>query len=187
MSLRECSQCGLTYVPEEEEDRKLHRNRHAMVMRMVNHAYKPKPLKSFLKCIETEEWPEHVRMRSPRWKHKQMYYRARAFKKEFGYDFTQWGDGYEDDPNAHGILFHEEGVILGACAFRWRGDHWGMQWVWFAPQARRKGILTKWWPRFVKTFGNFELEYPLSDAMAEFAKKIGHIQDNENKGTMKVR
>lgn len=174
MSTRTCPHCRLTYAPEFEEDRRLHRSHHRRIVGMKKQAYEPKPIKSFLICLQQEEFPEHVTWLSPRWKHRQMYLRARAFRNEFGYDFIQWADGIEKDENAHGFLFHEDGVIIGACAFRRRRDHWGMQWIWLAPQARRKGILTKWWPRFVKMFGNFDVEQPLSEAMTAFVKKMGH-------------
>ena len=66
-----------------------------------------------------------------------MYARALQFKREFHYDFAQWGDP-EKDFKAHGFLFNDDtgvfghGAIVGACAFRWRepcarlGDAVGM-------------------------------------------------------------
>lgn len=187
MTVRQCPGCNFTYVVESKEDQLEHRRRHNRIVGMKRQAYNPKPLKSFLKLLAMESRriiPEHVGSYSPPWQHRQMYLRARAFKKEFGYDVIQWEDHRESDINAHGFLLHEEGIILGACAFRWRRDHWAMQWIWLCPQARHKGLLTKWWPLFIMWFGNFDVEQPLSDAMAAFVKKVGHVHDNIHLGTV---
>jgi hypothetical protein len=108
-----------------------------------------------------------------------MYLRAGAFRREFHYDFIQWGDP-EDDPDAQGFLFaNEAGSILGACAFR-RREHdgkswWGLQWIWICPLARRKGMLTERWLEFRKRFGDFRVEGPVSPAMEHFVVKQGDV------------
>jgi hypothetical protein len=67
----------------------------------------------------------------------------------------------------------EPSTIVGACAFRLRQGIWIMDWAWRAPKYRRKGILQRYWSRFVDAHGEFALEYPLSDAMREFVLQHG--------------
>jgi hypothetical protein len=110
--------------------------------------------------------------------------RAATFQREFCYDFVQWDGPHqiESDPRARGFLFNDDsgvfghGAIVGACAFRWREhtDHppcWAMQWIWIAPKARRRGILSRRWDAFRARFGKFVIEPPLSEAMQAFAAK----------------
>lgn len=109
-----------------------------------------------------------------------VWHMARYFKREFGYDFVQYGDdGFEHDDN-HVAYLWESGfdpVAIGACCFRWRHEnkddrHWGLQWVWFHPYVRRRGMLTAIWPFFRHVFDDFRVEYPLSTAMEVFLRKI---------------
>ena len=108
--------------------------------------------------------------------HKHMVQRARRFKRELGYDFVQWGYP-ERDPRARGFLFNDDtgtfgnGAVVGACAFRWRGTEWGLQFIWITPKARRKGVLSRRWGRFREQFGEFVIEPPLSASMEAFAEK----------------
>ena len=137
----------------------------------------PKPDEKFLDLLASAEDPELVRIGSPFWMHRRMFDIARRFKREFGYDFIQWGKP-DRDPKAHGFLFNDDtgtfgnGAIIGGCAFRWRDDHWGLQFIWIAPKARRKGVLSRRWERFREQFGEFEIEPPLSEAMKTFAEKF---------------
>jgi ribosomal protein S18 acetylase RimI-like enzyme len=113
--------------------------------------------------------------------------RAATFQREFCYDFVQWDGPHqiESDPRARGFLFNDDsgvfghGAIVGACA-RWREhtDHppcWAMQWIWIAPKARRRGILSRRWDAFRARFGKFVIEPPLSEAMQAFAAKHGVV------------
>lgn len=111
-----------------------------------------------------------------------MYMLARNFKREFEFSGVQWGhDGREDDENARGFLFVDNGAdavyAVGATCFRWRHwtDHapgWAMQWVWLHPFARRQGLLTGAWPFFRQEFGDFFVEPPVSPAMKAFVAKM---------------
>jgi hypothetical protein len=113
--------------------------------------------------------------------HKEIYERARLFKREFHYDFVQWHPDGERNPGVVGFLFVDpagSGKLLGACCFRWREysnapHRWAMDWIWLAPGARRTGLLTARWPSFLKDFGAFHVEHPRSDAMQAFLKKHG--------------
>jgi len=40
------------------------------------------------------------------------------------------------------------------------------------PFYRKRGLLTRAWPRFREYFGNFHLEPPISDAMESFLKSV---------------
>lgn len=149
--------------------------------RQVKQIIRPEPTDKFLKKLQSDKVPELVTWLSPTWESKQVYLRARQFRREFHYDFIQWGDP-EDDPKAHGFLFNDDtgmfghGAIVGACAFRWREwddtePGWALQWIWITPQARRKGVLTRRWNIFREMFGEFVIEPPLSEAMESFAGK----------------
>lgn len=177
--LRDCSICHVTYDTSDPESRRNHAKAH----REIGETYNPTPMKSLpanCACLVT--------VGSSLWKHRQMYLRASAFKREFKYDTIQWGysprdeDGSgsgESDYNARGYLFTDDrSRIVGAAAFRYRSYHdapngWGLQWIWFAPQFRRKGYLAKHWDDFKKRYGRFHAEPPVSEAMQTFLRKHG--------------
>ena len=56
-------------------------------------------------------------------------------------------------------------------ADEWESAHWGLAWVWFHPYERRRRHLSRAWPYFRARFGDFEVERPLSLAMAAFLRK----------------
>ena len=100
-----------------------------------------------------------------------------------GNDILSFGADGDDDPKAHGFLFNDDscvfghGAIVGACEREYT-DHppcWAMQWIWIAPKARRRGILSRRWDAFRARFGKFVIEPPLSDAMQAFAAKQGVV------------
>jgi hypothetical protein len=115
----------------------------------------------------------------------EMCRRAFAFKREFHYDFPQWHPDGEYGDDVRGVLFIDDtatfgaGAIVGACCFRLRARRgppcWELDWIWLAPPARRKGILTRAWPGLVKCFGQFDLCPPVSEAMQAFIRKTGHV------------
>lgn len=177
MTVVTCAVCGLTYVPALAEDRAQHQHAHYQVIRAIE----PKPTKRFLRAIRNEIEGEHVTFGAARWKHEEMYARASMFKREFKYDFIAW-DITGKDATAHGFLFNDDtgtfghGAIAGACSIFWTRfvdapAQWSMGWVWIAPQARRKGLLSRRWPMLKKRFDDFYLSPPLSDAMAAFVQK----------------
>ena len=103
----------------------------------------PKPSTEMLEERKTADQPELVTAGSPEWKQNEMYLRARAFKRELGFDFVQWKSPKSvGDANVHGFLFTNiEGAIVGACAFRDRTEDYssivyGLQWIWVCPKER---------------------------------------------------
>jgi hypothetical protein len=134
--------------------------------------------------------PVPVTSRSPRALGKAVYRLAQFFRREFRYDFVQYGyEGRDADPTHRAFLWpHPEAgwcgdafevPLVGACCFRWRDDWPGvapghaLQWVWFHPYHRRQGLLSEAWPAFREQFGNFVTEPPLSAAMKAFLAKRG--------------
>lgn len=173
-----CTYCGCNYMTGDSEENAAHLSYHAKIRRVLD----PRPSRRFLEAIEAATDAEWVTANSPIWKHREMYGRARQFRREMQFDFVQWGtDTVKDtDPDVHGFLFSDDsgifpaGAIVGACAFRRREDHhWGLQWMWLAPKVRRQGILTRRWPLFLEQFGDFVVEAPLSDAMQAFVRQHG--------------
>lgn len=67
---------------------------------------------------------------------------------------------------------------VGACAFSLCTDvgesnQWEMQWVWFHPYYRNKGLLTSAWVGFQDKYGkDFGKEPPISKAMQAFINKM---------------
>ncbi|MCC3407861.1 MAG: hypothetical protein JGK17_20160 [Microcoleus sp. PH2017_10_PVI_O_A] len=126
--------------------------------------------------------PIKVTTKSPKTYRKAVYLIAQFFRREFGYDFTQYGyEGEETDPNSVAFLWiHPEAEgyskefkvpCIGACCFRLRPSGYGLQWIWLHPYLRRQGLLSDTWPEFINEFGKFSVEHPLSDAMKAFLNK----------------
>jgi len=111
---------------------------------------------------------------------------GRYFRCEFGYDFPPYdvsehcNDG---DEYIHPYLFTDLRSLtgnsfirpIGACGFRFLKEEsqWMLTWVWLHPFTRRRGYLSKAWDYFCRLYGDFEIEYPLSDAMKAFLEKQG--------------
>jgi hypothetical protein len=128
---------------------------------------------------------ERVSVRSPQSYRRAVYRLARYFRREMDYDVVQYGfDGRESDPDHVAFLWvHPEAIGLGegfrvpcvgATCFRLRDEGRAMQWVWMHPYFRRRGLLSEAWPEFVREFGDFAVEGPLSAAMKGFLVKCGH-------------
>jgi hypothetical protein len=123
---------------------------------------------------------------------------ASYFRREFGYDFVQYGHGGHESDEKHvaflwlgdeRIRAKKRGglavsrIAVGACCFRWREwadtePSYGLQWVWFHPFARGRGFLGDCWPWFCGAFWPFYVERPLSSGMRGFLAKRGtHNED----------
>lgn len=177
-----CPDCGLTYRRGDPESSECHRREHRKRMRYLN----PQPDVRILEARQSDPDPELVTSLSPPWKHREMYDRAYAFKREFRYDFVQWQSRKgDDDRQAHGYLITDDaGAIVGACTFRWRESRWGLQWVWISPLHRRQGHLGRRWQDFRKRFGDFQVESPVSEAMRAFLARKGDSDLIEGESTL---
>lgn len=175
MKSTSCQICGLSYMAQLPEDRSNHRRIHSGFIRCLS----PKSSKKIRNFVNPTDHMLRVDPTSGLWRHKEIFWRARCFKMEFQYDFTQWQLPPSVDWAARGFLFADDtgtfgaGALVGACAFRWQewadAPHsWSLRWVWLAPKVRRKGILSRKWPYFRERFGDFHIEQPLSDAMSAF-------------------
>lgn len=174
-----CPACGFKYLKGDPDSGADHRLEHRLRMRSLA----PGPhLRA--SAAEAAGWTGAVDASSPRWMQKEMYWRATAFKREFHYDFVQWHPDGEHDDDVRGLPFVDDtaifgaGAIVGACCFRTRARKghpcWELDWIWLAPPARRKGILTQAWDGLVRCFGQFDLCPPVSGAMQAFLRKVGH-------------
>lgn len=175
-----CPECGLDYYKGDLSSTDAHRAEHKRRMYYLS----PQPHDKFIATRASDPDPELVLADSPAWKHKEVYIRARAFRREFGYDFTQWKYRRDDDPDVHGYIFaNVSGAIVGACAFRLRGNapsqRWCLQWIWLCPAARRTGVLRQRWPALRARFADFGIEPPVSPAMEAFVRSQGdgHLLD----------
>jgi hypothetical protein len=170
-----CPECEMEYFKGDFDSGVGHRREHRARMRYLD----PQPHPQMLEAREHPGEIELVTSQSPAWKHEEMYIRASAFRREFHYDFVQWGSRTGDnDPKVHGFLFCDErSAIVGACAFRHRqgttGEHWALQWIWICPRCRRQGLLKQRWPELRRRFGDFLVEAPVSEAMKAFLLSQG--------------
>ncbi|VVE29035.1 hypothetical protein PHO31112_03539 [Pandoraea horticolens] len=163
-----CPTCDFTYYRGDSESTSSHRREHRIRLRYLEPSTHPK-----LATSETVTVTHLVTTKSPTWLHREIYDRALAFKREFRYDFTQWGSrNGDDDPDVEGHLMTAAGVILGACAFRMRQDgvnrYRALQWIWLAPKYRRAGHLSTCWAGLRRRYGAFHVEAPVSLAMQAF-------------------
>lgn len=171
-----CPDCGHKWWRGDPDSSASHRKEHRKRMYVLA----PQPVPALTAARMSEAEPDLVTASSPAWKHFEMYQRARAFKREEGYDFVQWHSSEsETDPHVHGFLLCDDhDTILGAIAFRWREPEndppfWGLQWVWVCPTARKSGVLSRRWAAFRERFGDFYVEGPVSKGMRAFLTKHG--------------
>ena len=124
---------------------------------------------------------QRVTTDSPRAHRRAVYRLADCCRREMRYGLQYGYDGDEDDPDHVAFLWvHPEAVgmswafrvpCVGATCFRLRDEGWALQWVWVHPFFRRRGLLSGAWPAFVREFGAFAVEGPLSAAMRGFVAK----------------
>lgn len=175
LKLTKCEVCGLEWYRGNPDSSAEHRKEHKKRLKYLD----PKPNPRFGKEYQAEDGLLHIIANSPKWMHREIYLRALAFKRDFRYDFVQWGGQKgETDPNARGYLFiNDENIVVGACTFRWREyedkSFWGLQWVWITPKYRRTGVLSKHWRTLRQLHGDFLVEGPVSDEMIAFVAKKG--------------
>lgn len=140
-----------------------------------------------LTTLESGDTPTIVTKASP-WTHRKAVEKlARYFRREFKYDFVPFRAEYgqsADDPHYEAYLFHEtrynllyedrdtEVVCGGAACFFRTVETWSLNWVWFHPYFRGRGLLWKSWGSFRSRYGDFQIEEPLSPAMKSFLSKI---------------
>lgn len=125
-----------------------------------------------------------VNFRSAKNLRRAVYTLARNFRREFEYDFVQYGvDGDDRDETCRAFLWaraetNTTGQAFGGCCFRrrdWEDAEPGycLTWIWMHPYMRNKGFLTESWPYFKERFGDFTIEPPISHAMEGFLRKQG--------------
>jgi hypothetical protein len=163
-----CEVCEMTYIRGLKGDE----DQHAIEHRKVLEPLEPWPSRAWRRAVEENTDAVWVDAASPNWMHVAMSRRARAFKREFGYDFPQWSDVSHANPGGVAFAFLDhECRMIGGCAFRLgssKNSRNKLDWIWFCPSARRQGHLTRAWPRLVNRMGEFDLEPPVSEAMQTF-------------------
>jgi hypothetical protein len=140
-----CPVCGMRYQKGNREEALSHRSYHARMLRLLQ----PAPHRKMQNRQVNIQNPEMVSHDSPIWMHREMYERAREFKREMQFDFIQWaspGPRRQREVIAVGFLMTSEtGTIEGACAFRNGAAEWSLDWIWVRPNARRTGLLRERW------------------------------------------
>ncbi len=126
-----------------------------------------------------------VDKRQPDSIHKAVETLAGYFKREGHFDYIQYAAHEDkDSKNANAYIWVDEDwegtFAVGAAGFRYLGDigqikAWSLQWVWFHPYYRCKGLLSGGWQQFVNKYGkDFDVAKPLSSEMKLFLKKMNH-------------
>ncbi|MBM5459033.1 hypothetical protein H8F21_15805 [Pseudomonas sp. P66] len=173
-----CDYCGHEYLTNNTAEARIHQDVHTRRQEMFD----PEPEQRFASHLATDVGGERVDHKSPLWMHGAVLERAFEFKREFRYDFVQWPGSSVTRAGEEwvGWLFAADakGTIAGACAFMNRDaaaavPDWSLQWVWLAPKFRRSGFLDARWAEFLKLYGDFDIEHPLSEAMQAFVRKHG--------------
>jgi hypothetical protein len=125
---------------------------------------------------------------SPRQLREAVECHAYYFRREFGYTIVQYSSLETGDDGHRAYLWTDptclndgKQTVCGACCFRFRrwsnapkdfpDESYALQWIWLHPYLRRKGLLTKAWPYFLKRFHPFVPEGPFSPAMEAFLRK----------------
>lgn len=137
-------------------------------------------------------WPESVTLplkvtcASPYTHRRAVFKLAQYFRREFHYDFVQYGyNGQEDDETHTAYLWppdHWLGMsgmkvhCIGAACFRERVTAkqetvQSLVWIWLHPFFRRRGFLNLAWSMWQRNHGDFCVEAPLSEAMFSFLKE----------------
>lgn len=167
-----CPDCGMQYVsgykPDEHQHRSFHRKRVTTL--------RPEPSRAIKAALKEDPESVWVTERSPSWLRIAVHRRAKAFKREMGFDFTQWDPASDED--AIGFLFVDgDNRIVGACCFRPTNaeadGRMRLDWIWISQGERRKGWLTRNWQRFVDRLGEFDIGHPISDEMRQFLVRNG--------------
>lgn len=167
-----CDECLMTYTSGIRSDEHRHDIEHNKIVTTL----RPRTSRALKRAMSKDPEAVWVTPQSPKWMSIAVYRRARAFKREFGYDFTQWEVG--DEADATGFLFNDADFrIVGACCFRPESSEepevTRLDWIWICPDMRRVGLLSKNWDRFRDRFGEFRIEPPISEAMQTFLRKRG--------------
>ncbi|MFP3637579.1 hypothetical protein [Paraburkholderia sp. SIMBA_054] len=173
----DCPVCGYRHTPGDAESTHFHRLFHRKEVRVLHAVANPRLAG---RLGETQALVL-VPMASDRWLHQLVHERAIRFKREMRFDSIQYPRPGKmvEEPAMVGFLFINDGPdfpphsVVGAGAFVKREERWELNWIWVIPAARRKGVLRARWPALVDRFGDFDIEAPLSDAMAAFVRSHG--------------
>jgi hypothetical protein len=125
---------------------------------------------------------------SPGWLQRIVYWCAVELQLDEGFDFPQWSeDGppwmWANERDMHALVLVESGSIaVGAVAFLqtdwpYCEPGWLMMFAWISGEWRRRGVMTRRWLSWRKTYGNFTLSSPLSSEMRAFVGKMNVALD----------
>ena len=116
----------------------------------------------------------------------QVLHFAKFFRREFRYDFVQFGSAAsESEDNFEAWLFFSDRILwpwgeerpIGAACFRKRSYSdlpqykWALQWIWIHPYERAQGLWKTHFEFFKQRYGGFIPEPPLSKSMESFVRK----------------
>jgi|GEM_PF-979627 len=146
-----------------------------------------------LSLITPELLDPFITRNSPRNVRTAVHRIAQYFKREEGYDFTQFSIDDTTDYSVYLFYYRKynyrrqenSSEIFGAASFRRRAyenvsERWCLQWIWIHPYLRNKGLLKEAWPVFQEKYGNdFLPETPYSKAMVAFLRNHASKEQRE--------
>ena len=178
-----CPVCGLTYVHDSEEDRRIHRGRHREILAI----YEPKPLPALAALYARHGEFVPLDYFSPRALRRRLEGAARMFNREKGYDFLAYSaDEWPelDRPSYHWLIASLDGRPLGGLSARWREysdvpARWVWAWVWVVPSARRKDWVQRCWAMLTANAAlqGVEPEPPFSYPIAKFFRQRSDVSE----------
>ena len=109
-----CSVCGLMYATDVDEDRRLHRARHAKVLRVIS----PKPQRTLARAYAQRGEFVPIDRSSPLWMRRRLGDIAMQFKRELRFDFAPYYPDDDDPKGHHWLIVTDDGRSIGglACA-----------------------------------------------------------------------
>ena len=164
-----CSICGLMYATDVDEDRRLHRARHAKVLRIIS----PKPQGTLAQAYARHGEFVPIERSSPPWMRRRLWGVAVQFKRELGFDFAPYHPDDNDLKGHHWLIVTEDGRSIGGLSVRWvvfsdAPPQWLWTWIWVVPSERRKGWASRCWNMLAPRFSGIDPDPPLSPPIARF-------------------
>ena len=169
-----CPTCDYRYLPGRESEERLHAEWHADYEFWLRCSQPDSRLEAYGGDVRVDET-------SPEWLHAIVYGHSFGMtfcSAQWNTDRPSWMD--DDQRDLHAIILVEEKFTpVGAVAFSQiirdgRAPVWRMMFASVHEDWRRKGVMSRRWPGWRETYGDFELEEPLSRAMKAFVAKIAH-------------
>lgn len=174
-----CPVCGLLYVKDSENDRRIHRARHRKVLQV----YEPKPMAALAACYAKHGSFLQLDSHSPRLLRQRLADMAMMFRRELGFDFAPYEATEDyDEPSHHWLIISANGRAIGGMSARWRiysdaPAQWVWAWAWVIPAERRGGHTQRCWDMLRAKIPGIKPEPPFSYPIAKFFAERSDVSE----------